>query len=66
MIVKREDKNGKIYTVLNAAQTAKEINLKLKNEVQAVDLLSGKKYQSDSKELRLKLEAYSAQILKIN
>jgi glycosidase len=66
VIVKREDENGKIYTVLNTSQTAKEINLKLKNEVRAIDLLSGKEYQSDSEELRLKLEGYSTEILKIN
>lgn len=65
VVVKRKDKNGEIYTVLNAAQTAKEINLKLENKDQILDLLTGKEYQSNSGELKLKLDGYSAEILKI-
>jgi glycosidase len=65
VIVKREDENGRIYTVLNAADVEKNIQLEIENTDQITELLTGEQYQFDSGQLKLKLDAFSAKILKI-
>jgi glycosidase len=65
VIVKRKNKYGEVYTILNAAQKEKEINLEFENEKHIIDLLTDEKYQLKTRELKLKLDAYSAKILKI-
>ncbi len=65
VIIKRKDKNGKIYTVLNAADVTKNIQLEIENADQITELLTEEEYQFDSDQLKLKLDAFSAKILKI-
>ena len=65
VIIKREDKNGKIFTILNAADSEKNIKLEINNRSQIEELLTGEQYQIDSGKLELKLNAFSAEILKI-
>ncbi|MFW5961764.1 MAG: alpha amylase N-terminal ig-like domain-containing protein [bacterium] len=65
VIVKREDENGKIYTVLNAADTEKNIKLEIDNTEQIMELLTEEEYKVDSGQLKLKIDAFSAKILKI-
>ena len=65
VVVKREDENAKIYTILNAADKAKNIKLEIENNGQIVELLTGKKYKISGGQLKLKMDSYSAQILKI-
>ncbi len=65
VIIKREDKNGKIYTVLNASDRAKNIKLEIENATQIIELLTEKEYHFDSDQIKLELDAFSVKILKI-
>jgi glycosidase len=65
VIVKRKDKNGEIYTILNAADAEKNIKLELENTNQILELLTGKEYKVEAGQLKLKMDAFSAKILKI-
>ena len=65
VILKRENENGKIYTVLNAADVEKSIKLEIENADQITELLTEEEYQINSGQLELKIGAFSAKILKI-
>ncbi|MFN2340166.1 MAG: alpha amylase N-terminal ig-like domain-containing protein [Halanaerobium sp.] len=65
VIVKRKDKNGEIYTVLNASDLEKRIKLEIENADQVKELLKDEEYQINSGQLNLKIDAFSAKILKI-
>ncbi len=65
VIIKREAINARIFTVLNAADSEKNIKIEINNTSQIEELLTGEQYQIDSGKLELKLDAFSAKILKI-
>ena len=65
VIVKRKNKDGKIYTVLNTAESEKIIRLEIAKIDSITELLTEEEYQVNSGQLELKIGAFSAKILKI-
>ncbi|RAK05243.1 glycosidase [Halanaerobium saccharolyticum] len=65
VIVKRKDKNDEIYTILNAASEEKTLQLVIEDAEQVIELLTEEKYKVDNGQLKLKLDSFSAKILKI-
>lgn len=65
IILKRENKDAKIYTILNANAELKEVSLNVNSKDSVKELISENVYQVKNNKITLKLPAFSAKILKI-